>query len=243
LRKNKIICLIPAKGKSTRLPEKNILDFCGHPLIAHSIRKAVVSKLFDTICVSTDSDKIAKISRSYGAEVPFMRPEKLSHDPATISDVMRHTLNSFCQSGLEFEHMMVLLPTAPFVSIDDLLNAYDLFINNQTHGLLSVSKTEFPPYNAWRIDIKSKILVHCFPDSPYAKTKSTEVPETYRSNGAILIVDVAQYLKSAHYLELELMPYIMKQEKSLDIDTKFEYEQAVFLSKSHEHELTRGLFE
>ena len=74
------VAIIPARGGSKRIPGKNIKDFCGKPIIAYSIQAAQDSKLFDHILISTDDEEIAKVAKSCGAEVPFIRPEKLSDD-------------------------------------------------------------------------------------------------------------------------------------------------------------------
>ncbi|MGZ7136174.1 MAG: acylneuraminate cytidylyltransferase family protein, partial [Methanobacterium sp.] len=74
----KILCIIPARGGSKRLTGKNILDLCGKPLIAWTIEQARASKYLDKIIVSTDDEKIARISREYGAEVPFLRPAQFA---------------------------------------------------------------------------------------------------------------------------------------------------------------------
>ena len=72
------LCVIPARGGSKRIPKKNIKNFCGKPIIAWSIEQAIKSKCFDKIIVSTDDKDIAKIAKSYGAEIPFVRPKKIS---------------------------------------------------------------------------------------------------------------------------------------------------------------------
>ena len=88
------ICVIPARGGSKRIPRKNIKSFCGQPMIAYSIVSALESKIFDHIIVSTDDDEIAEVSLKYGASVPFIRPESLSDDYSTTTDVIEHEINS-----------------------------------------------------------------------------------------------------------------------------------------------------
>jgi CMP-N,N'-diacetyllegionaminic acid synthase len=229
------LCLIPAKGCSTRLPRKNILPLNGEPMIAHAIKKAINSKLFNTVCVSTEDNEIAEVSKKYGAEVPFMRPDELARDPSTIVDVMIHALNYYKNTGHEFEQITVLLPTAPFVTKKEIIDAHDAFNKSDAGALLSVTNTEFPPYNAWSIDNSKggSSLTPCFPDSPYKHIKSTECPNTYRSNGAILIADTKKILKNQGYQVLNIMPYVMPIEHSLDIDTKYEYMIAKCLLESN----------
>lgn len=238
----KSICLIPAKGASTRLPHKNVLPLDGHPMIAYAIRKAIKSNIFDTVCVSTEDEEIANISRQYGAEVPFIRPDDLSRDPATIVDVMLHALEFYDECGQNYHDMTVILPTAPFVTVSDILEAHKIFDNSRADALMSVTKTEFPPYNVWLIANSKKNLTPCFPESPYKHTKSTECPDTYRSNGAILIVELSKFRKNKGYQNSTIVPYIMPNEKSLDIDTHHEYLFAKFLMESGSYKDQQEVF-
>ena len=87
------IAIIPARGGSKRIPHKNIRDFNGKPIIAYSIEKAIESKLFDKVVVSTDSEEIAKVAEDFGAEIPFLRPRELADDFTGINPVISHMLN------------------------------------------------------------------------------------------------------------------------------------------------------
>jgi len=109
-----------------------------------------------------------------------------------------------------------------------------LFENSQENVLLSVTKTEFPPYNAWLVNSDSgrSVLEPCFPDSPYKFTKSTECPQAYRSNGAVLIVSVDEFYNHQGYRGMEIVPYIMEADRSIDIDTEAEFQYAEFLFQS-----------
>ena len=87
----KILAIIPARGGSKRLPRKNVLDLAGKPLIAWTIEAALRSKYIERVVVSTDNNEIADISKKYGADVPFMRPDYLATDEATSIDVVLHS--------------------------------------------------------------------------------------------------------------------------------------------------------
>lgn len=231
-----ILCLIPAKGCSTRLPRKNMLPLGGEPLISRTIKKALESKLFKQVCVSTEDHEIAEVAEKKGAAVPFIRPEALSHDPATIVDVVLHAIEYYQGKGEYFDQVCVLLPTAPFVTVSDINDALEMFKEEGGRALLSVTATEFPPYNAWLLDSEENKLTPCFPDSLYRTTKSTECPKTYRSNGAVLIVDAKAIQKNKGYQSEEIIPFVMPPIRSLDIDTELEYQFAVFLYESRLHE-------
>jgi CMP-N-acetylneuraminic acid synthetase len=212
-----------------------MLPINGKPMIVNAIEKAIKANIFDEICVSTEDEEIAKISTLSGASVPFIRPEHLSKDPSTIIDVMLHTLEHYQSQDKKYDNICVLLPTAPFVLVKDICTAYEVFNQHQGNALLSVSPTEYPPFNAW-ITVKKDeltLLEPCFPESPYKYIKSTECPATYRSNGAILIVGIDAFLKQRTYRSLPMVPYIMPAERSLDIDTHFEYEFAKYLANTN----------
>ena len=230
----KSICLIPAKGNSVRLPRKNVLPLNGKPMITFAIKKAIDSNLFNTVCVSTEDKEIANMSEQFGAEVPFLRPIELTRDPATIVDVMIHAINHYKKKDIEFEQITVLLSTAPFVTMKEIDTAHKIFENSSADALLSVTATDFPPYNAWLInDLDgTNYLTPCFPESEYRNTKSTECPQAYKSNGAILIVNTKKLIKNLGYQNLKIMPYVMPVEHSLDIDTVYDYKIAKLLFNS-----------
>ena len=141
-----------------------MLPLGGHPLVGHSIRKAMATALFDMICVSTEDKELAETARSYGADVPFMRPEHLSRDPATIVDVVLHAVDFYAQKDRDFDNICVLLPTTPFVTVQDIHDGHSLYMRSGGEGLLSVTQAEFPPFNAWLIDGKAdgQRLKPCF---------------------------------------------------------------------------------
>jgi len=116
----RVIAIIPARGGSKGLPGKNIRMLCGKPLIAWSIEKALKSRCLDTVLVSTDSAEIADVARSFGAEVPFLRPAELATDHASTYEVIRHALADCARRGQQFEYTVLLEPTSPLREDDDI---------------------------------------------------------------------------------------------------------------------------
>lgn len=200
-------------------------------MLVNTIEKVLAISNFDEVCVSTEDEEIARIARQNKASVPFLRPAELSRDPSTIIDVMLHALDFYRCKGESFSKICVVLATTPFVEINDIVKANNIFDENFESALMSVSATEFPPFNAWvEAEVNGqKFLEPCFPDSPYKYTKSTECPITYRSNGAILIVRSDALLKNKTYRNSRILSYVMPIENSLDIDTRLDYEYAQFL--------------
>ena len=212
--------------------------------MAHSIRKALVAQAFDTVCVSTEDAELAEVARSYGAEVPFLRPDSLSRDPATIVDVVLHALEHYAARGETFEQICILLPTTPFVTLGDIERALAAFANSSAEVLLSVTQTDFPPFNAWLIKDTDDggRLEACFADSPYKHVKSTECPLAYRSNGAIIVANVAALRQHKTYYRFPPLPFVMPQERSIDIDTRHEYLVAKLLWDNAVLPIDEGLF-
>ena len=110
------IAVITARGGSKRVPRKNVLEFHGKPMIAWSIEAAKRTGLFDKIIVSTDDAEIEHISKNYGAEVPFQRPEVLSDDYSTTVDVMAHATNWLESEFTGIDSICCIYPTAPFIA-------------------------------------------------------------------------------------------------------------------------------
>ena len=108
------IAIIPARGGSKRIPQKNIKLFCGKPIIAYSIEAAQQSGAFDAVLVSTDDEKIADIARKYGAEVPFMRPDYLADDYTGTTGVIVHAITEWQKMGNEVDLACCIYATAPF---------------------------------------------------------------------------------------------------------------------------------
>ena len=109
----KIIAIITARGGSKRIPRKNIKEFCGKPIIEYPINAALQSGIFDEVMVSTDDEEIAQISKSAGANVPFLRSEKTSNDFALTRDVLMEVLMEYEKRGKKFDYMVCLYPTNP----------------------------------------------------------------------------------------------------------------------------------
>ena len=114
------IAVIPARGGSKRIPRKNIKSFNGKPMIAWSIEAAQSSGLFDHIIVSTDDAEIAEVSKQWGAEVPFIRPEELSNDYAGTTEVIAHATQWGLDEGFDLKSVCCIYATAPFVKVEDV---------------------------------------------------------------------------------------------------------------------------
>jgi len=143
---NKILCIIPARCGSKGIKDKNIIDVCGKPLIAYSIEKALELKkhqLIDKVIVSTDCQKIADVAISYGADVPFLRPENISADTSKSIDFIIHALEFFETKGEYYDAVLLLQPTSPLRSFEQLRKAINIFRTSEAESLISCYKEEY----------------------------------------------------------------------------------------------------
>lgn len=134
------IAIIPARQGSKRIKEKNIKKFLGKPIISYAIKKALKTKLFDYVVVSTDSLKIKKISEEFGAKVFFLRPKKISNDKATTQEVIKHALKWFKNNNMQFNYVCCIYPTSILTKPNDLIKSYRLIKNSKWSFVMSAQK-------------------------------------------------------------------------------------------------------
>jgi len=211
-----ILGFIPARAGSKGLPGKNIRLLAGKPLIAHTIEAAQKSKIFDYLIVSTDGKEIAQIAKETGAEVPFLRPPKLATDTAKGTDVLHHALGWLEERKKKFDWIMVLQPTSPLRSSEDILNACNLMVKLEAQAVVSVCETEHHP---WWCNILPED--HCManfirPDA--AKANRQDLPVFYRVNGAIYLAAWDFIRKLDSWYGPKTYAYLMPPERSIDID-------------------------
>jgi len=219
---NELLAIIPARANSKRLPDKNLKLLYGKPLIAYSIEAAKLSKNISKIIVSTDSKKISSIALEYGAEVPFIRPEYLATDKATSIDVIKHAINEIEKSGKTFDNIILLQPTSPLRTSNDIDIATDLFFNKKADSVISIVEVSHRPEWYIRKNNQDKIT-YLLPK----KIKKEEV--NYLINGSIYIFKKKLILDKNTLLGEKTYGYVMPPERSVDIDTSFDFKIAQFM--------------
>ncbi len=212
-----MLALIPAKGASTRLKRKNVAKLGGRPLIAWTIDAAKQADVFDRIVVSTEDAEIAATAREAGAEAPFVRPSDLATDPAGVVQVALHALDELEKAGENFDEICILLPTCPFRSAQDIIDAVALFRSRSENNLMSVGPFEHTPFGAVGID-DDGIAAPFFPE--FFGRKSQEMPRAFRPNGAIHVLNVAWFREKRSYIEHPVIAFQMPRDRSHDIDTR-----------------------
>jgi CMP-N,N'-diacetyllegionaminic acid synthase len=142
-RSNKVLAIIPARGGSKGLPNKNSKLLIDKPLIAWSIQHAQDSKYVDDIFVSTNSQEIADIAKRYKVEVPALRPQKLSGDTASSMDVILYTIDYLEQQGKAFDIVIMIEPTSPLREPEDIDNSVEMLINyKETESVVGICEVE-----------------------------------------------------------------------------------------------------
>ena len=152
-----ILAVIPARGGSKRIPNKNIKSFAGKPIIAYSIMAARNSGIFDRIVVSTDCKEIANVAREWGAETPFIRPKELSDDHTGTNEVTIHAIQYFQDQGEQVEYVCCLYATAPFVNAEDLKYGFELLKGKKQDFVFPATTFPFPIFRAFSIDKNKKV--------------------------------------------------------------------------------------
>lgn len=220
----KKIAIIPARSSSKGLPNKNILNLCGKPLIAWTIEAAIKSNCFDKVIVSTDSKEYGKISMDYGAEVVY-RSKETASDIASTYDALKELFEKI--DTKMFDYFVVLQPTSPLRTEKHIVEAVELFENNYENKetLVSVVETHQTSNLIKQIDETLSLKNFNLDYSKYSRQKYKE----YESNGAIFISKINHYLKAKHFFGKRGIAYIMDKESSVDIDDKIDFELAIIL--------------
>jgi N-acylneuraminate cytidylyltransferase/CMP-N,N'-diacetyllegionaminic acid synthase len=216
---NRILALITARGGSKGLPGKNILTLKGKPLIAWSIIAAQRSRFVDMVVVSTEDRKIASIAAKYKAEIPFLRPAKLSTDAAKSIDVVLHALNYLKLSGDEYDYVVLLEPTSPLREASDIDNAVEILLNNKVGAvsIVGVSKVE-SAHPIFDVKINKKGLLVPYRGSFKKGIRRQDISELYYFEGTLYISKISELIKRRKICHDKTLPYIVPRWKALEID-------------------------
>jgi len=226
----KVLAIIPARGGSKRLKNKNILDLDGKPLIAHTIETALQNKFIDKVIVSTDSDEIYGISELYGA-TSLLRPHEFSTDTASSVDVVIHAIAACEKFNEVFDVVILLQPTSPLRSSKDITNAFKVFSAKKAKGVVSVCACEHSPL--WCNTLPNNHSMTDFISKDLNSKRSQDLPFFYRVNGAIYICNIDDLRDKKTFLFENVFASIMAIENSVDIDEKSDFKYAEFLLENN----------
>ncbi|SHE63383.1 CMP-N,N'-diacetyllegionaminic acid synthase [Caldanaerobius fijiensis DSM 17918] len=225
-----ILALIPARGGSKGVPRKNLRCLSGKPLIAYTIEAALQANFIDKIIVSTDDLEIANVSKKYGAEVPFIRPEALATDEAKGIDVILHAMQWLEDHNEKFDLLILLQPTSPLRDSEDIKNALSLFVRKNADAVVSVCEAEHSPL--WMNTLREDLCMKDFIRKEVLNKNRQELETYYRLNGAIYLAKWNYIKQYKSFYGDKTYAYIMSREKSVDIDSEFDLQFAEFLMKN-----------
>lgn len=215
----KFLVIIPARGGSKGIKNKNIVAVCKQPLIFYTIRPALRLKrerLVDEVIVSTDSKKTVEKARRFGAAVPFLRPKKISGDRAKSIDFALHAINYFEKKNRFFDAVIVLQPTSPLRRHEDIKKAIKIYLKHKNDSLISVYREE--KIKGLYIYRKKGDLAVPFKVSHNKGTRRQNQRAIYVRNGAIYISAVSYLKKSRKIISDRPLLCEMPKSRSLNID-------------------------
>ncbi len=214
-----VLGLIPARAGSKSIPKKNLVDLGGRPLIAWTIEAAMNSSL-SRVIVSTDSNEIAAVCKSFGAEVPYMRPEEISKDDSLSIDVVIHALDTLKE---EFDSVMLLQPTSPFRAVSDINNAVQLLA--EADSVISVKAVEgMHPARMKFINTDGYLVDPVFAEEVENMPRQQLAP-LYIRNGAIYLTKTDS-ISQRTFKGTKSKALIMPSLRSTNIDTEFDLQIA-----------------
>ncbi len=228
----KFLAIIPARGGSKGIPNKNIMDICGKPLIAYTIEAGKKSKYVDEILVSTDSDSIKGVAELYGAKVPFLRPEELSSDTAKSIDVVLHAIDFYKNNNMNFDYIVLLQPTSPLRTFEQLDEAIEKLIDSNRNSLISVCEADENPVIMRTIQDGKLREVISFGGT---NLRRQDLPTFYIFNGALYINSNDMLVHERKFVDENTIPYVMDQESSVDIDTMLDAKLVEVIIKENMH--------
>ncbi|MGY3923277.1 pseudaminic acid cytidylyltransferase [Aeromonas jandaei] len=220
------IAIIPARGGSKRIPRKNILPFCGQPMLAYAIQAAQKSGCFSKVVVSTDDEEIAKVARQLGAEVPFLRPANLADDHTGTTPVVIDTIQRLDQLGIQAEHYCCIYATVPLIQADDLKAAYQQLIASKAPFVYTVAEFGFPIQRAVRMDEQGRVTP--FWPEQMAK-RSQDLEPAYQDAGQFYWGTQAAWLGGISPVGGEGIGHILPRHRVVDIDTPEDWHLAELL--------------
>jgi CMP-N-acetylneuraminic acid synthetase len=215
--------LIPARGGSKRIPNKNLARLGGKPLIAYTVEAALATPRLSRVVVSTDSPRIAAYARTLGAEAPFLRPAFIAGDRSPVLAAVRHAVSWVEREGTQVDAVVLLQPTSPFRSKEHIAASIARYETTSADTLTAVCPTRRHPYYAWTTDGRG--MLRPFFSLRHQSMPSQHLPAAFAENGAIYIVRRSQIDAGSLYGH-RIVPFIMDCRFSLDIDTPADLAQA-----------------
>ncbi len=228
--KPNILALIPARAGSKGIPGKNLREFAGRPLLAHSIECAQRVPAISRVVLTTDSKDMAEAGRSFGAEIPFMRPPELAIDTTPMLEVIQHTARFLSKTGWVPDVIILLQPTAPFRHDTDISAALSMILDKpNAESIVSVEEvpSHFSPHYVMKI--ADGFLTPFLPEGERV-TRRQDAPPAYTRNGQFYIMRHSTLMEKNSIYGDHSIPFVTSHE-AVNLDTLEDWEAAEQLVK------------
>lgn len=232
MKTDKTLWLIPARGGSKGIPNKNLKPFCGESLVSRAVKQALECACDDdSIFVSTDSEDIKKEATKHGVEIPFLRPADLASDSSSTYSAIVHSLEEFEKLGKHFSRVVLLQPTSPFRSLEDIKGAMQLW-RDDIDMVVSVTESKSNPYyNLFETNEFGFLKIS---KGKGNITRRQDAPKVWEYNGAVYVMSVNSLKKGPMHEFKKILPYPMPSSRSMDLDTPEDWEIAELIYKKSE---------
>lgn len=231
--KNKrILAVITARGGSKGIPRKNIKDLAGKPLIAYTIEEAKKSQFLTRCIVSTDDDEIAKISKKYGADIPFMRPAEIAQDESTSMEVVQHALK-YLKDELneEYDYLMILQPTSPLRIVDDIDESIKKIVDTDADSVMGMM--ELVDFSLKKFKkIEDDLILPFVEEEGKESSRRQNLSKMYKRNCAIYLTKTDLIMQGDLFGKIS-RPYVMPEERSADINEPIDFDLAEILIRKN----------
>lgn len=221
-----------ARSGSKGLPGKNLMPLAGKPLIGWAIEQSYATGLLDRVVVSTDCDDIASVARTFGAEIPFMRPAKLAQDDSPEWLAWQHAISCVEETYGEMLDYMVSVPaTAPLRHPEDIARCIELFEKGKCDAVVTMTQAHRNPYfNMLSKSDQDYVDVVVKPERPFVRRQ--DAPEVFDMTTVAFVVGRQFVLDKDNIFDGQIKGIVVPKIRSLDIDTAEDFALAEFYLSS-----------
>jgi len=224
-----VLAIIPARGGSKGIVDKNLREVAGKPLLVRTIDQVRGTALVDRLILSSDDPVIMEVARAAGCEVPFERPAELASDSATTMDVLRHAM---AEIDGKYDYVVLLQPTSPCRQPGDIDGCISHCAEQGAPACVSVAELEKPYQWMYRLDEQGR-MVPLVPDAQQVSRRQEARPGYYL-NGAVYLAQWDWLLETGGFVSPDTIAFVMPQQNSVDIDDLLDLHVAEYILRSRE---------